>query len=181
MTAMLDVRKLCYTVDSACLLEAADFTAHAGSLTAIIGPNGAGKTTFLRAVAGLLPAHGTVRINGDLTATMPERNARGAWLSSRRTIRLAITISPYARSRRKAVTRIAATPLIVRPRTTALSTRPSKTPNFPPYNIDASERFPAASAAELGSPWAWRKKPTCYCSTNRRRISTCTTRNARCA
>jgi iron complex transport system ATP-binding protein len=84
MTATLEVRKLRYTADSACLLESVDFTAHAGSLTAIIGPNGAGKTTLLRAVAGLLPAHGTVRINGDLTATMrgKERAQRLAFVAA---------------------------------------------------------------------------------------------------
>jgi iron complex transport system ATP-binding protein len=84
MTAMLDVRDLRYAADSACLLESANFTAHAGSLTAIIGPNGAGKTTLLRAVAGLLPAHGTVRINGDLTAKMPgkERARRLAFVAA---------------------------------------------------------------------------------------------------
>ena len=33
-----------------------------GSVTSLIGPNAAGKTTLLRALAGLHPAHGTVRL-----------------------------------------------------------------------------------------------------------------------
>lgn len=33
-----------------------------GSLTAVIGPNAAGKTTLIRAIAGLQPATGTVRL-----------------------------------------------------------------------------------------------------------------------
>ena len=33
-------------------------------VTAVVGPNGAGKTTLVRAIAGLVPATGTVRVNG---------------------------------------------------------------------------------------------------------------------
>ena len=36
----------------------------AGTITAVIGPNGAGKTTLLRALAGLLPAKGEARYDG---------------------------------------------------------------------------------------------------------------------
>lgn len=35
-----------------------------GRLTAFVGPNGAGKTTLLRTLAGLLRAHGSIRLNG---------------------------------------------------------------------------------------------------------------------
>ncbi|WP_376087362.1 ABC transporter ATP-binding protein [Roseomonas sp. CCTCC AB2023176] len=41
---------------------------HPGTVTALIGPNAAGKSTFLRAIAGLMPAKGTVRLDDtDLT------------------------------------------------------------------------------------------------------------------
>ena len=36
----------------------------AGTITAVIGPNGDGKTTLLRALAGLLPAKGETRYDG---------------------------------------------------------------------------------------------------------------------
>ncbi|VUD73758.1 High-affinity branched-chain amino acid transport ATP-binding protein LivF [Methylobacterium symbioticum] len=36
----------------------------AGALTAIVGPNGAGKTTLLRALTGLVPHRGTIRLDG---------------------------------------------------------------------------------------------------------------------
>lgn len=36
----------------------------AGALTAIVGPNGAGKTTLLRALTGLVPHQGRVRLDG---------------------------------------------------------------------------------------------------------------------
>ncbi|HMR30558.1 MAG TPA: ABC transporter ATP-binding protein [Geminicoccaceae bacterium] len=39
-----------------------------GGVTALIGPNAAGKTTLLRALAGLLPASGSVRL-GDVELT----------------------------------------------------------------------------------------------------------------
>ena len=35
-------------------------------LTVILGPNGAGKTTLLKALAGLIPRQGEVRLNGEL-------------------------------------------------------------------------------------------------------------------
>lgn len=35
-----------------------------GELTAIVGPNGAGKTTLLRAITGLLPHEGEIRLDG---------------------------------------------------------------------------------------------------------------------
>ncbi|QIB34855.1 ABC transporter ATP-binding protein [Ancylobacter pratisalsi] len=36
-----------------------------GGVTALIGPNAAGKTTLLRALAGLVPARGTIRLDGE--------------------------------------------------------------------------------------------------------------------
>jgi len=41
-----------------------------GRWVALIGPNGAGKTTLLRAVAGVLPCAGTIRIGGDDVAAL---------------------------------------------------------------------------------------------------------------
>jgi iron complex transport system ATP-binding protein len=42
----------------------AGLTLRHGELVAVVGPNGAGKTSLLRAVAGLLPARGTIVVNG---------------------------------------------------------------------------------------------------------------------
>ena len=44
-----------------------------GQLVVIVGPNGAGKTTLLRAIAGLVPARGSVRVFGHDPATAPRR------------------------------------------------------------------------------------------------------------
>jgi iron complex transport system ATP-binding protein len=35
-----------------------------GAVTALVGPNAAGKTTLLRALAGIIPARGSVRLDG---------------------------------------------------------------------------------------------------------------------
>lgn len=45
-----------------------------GSVTAVIGPNGAGKSSLLQAVAGLLPRHGAVLLDG---APLPAAGPRG--------------------------------------------------------------------------------------------------------
>src|SRR3546814_6230265 len=45
----------------------------AGTLTAIVGPNGAGKSTLARAMLALVPAHGTVEVDGVDAAAMPPR------------------------------------------------------------------------------------------------------------
>lgn len=48
-----------------------------GAITALIGPNGAGKSTLLRGLAGLLPARGSVRLDGEEMAGQSlERRAR---------------------------------------------------------------------------------------------------------
>jgi iron complex transport system ATP-binding protein len=43
------------------VVQSVDFAARAGELSAIVGPNAAGKTTLLKALAGLLPAQGSIR------------------------------------------------------------------------------------------------------------------------
>ncbi|EJW12852.1 Vitamin B12 ABC transporter, ATPase component BtuD [Rhodovulum sp. PH10] len=52
------------------------------SLVALVGPNGAGKTTLLRALAGLVPASGTVFADGEAVAALSvkERARRFAYL-----------------------------------------------------------------------------------------------------
>ncbi len=77
MTARLSVEDL--SVDLAGRRAVADvsFALPGGRLVALVGPNGAGKTTLLRAIAGLLPGHGDVRIEGRaLAALAPRERAR---------------------------------------------------------------------------------------------------------
>ena len=45
-------------------VEEVSFALEAGQIAMLIGPNGSGKTTLLRAILGLTPATGVVRVFG---------------------------------------------------------------------------------------------------------------------
>ncbi|MFN4004593.1 MAG: ABC transporter ATP-binding protein [Hylemonella sp.] len=64
------------------VLRDVDLTLPGGRWSSIVGPNGAGKSTLLKALAGLLPHRGTVRLLGRPLAHWPtrERARRLAWL-----------------------------------------------------------------------------------------------------
>ena len=53
------------------VLREVDFAARAGEVTCVMGRNGAGKTTLMKAVMGLLPATGSVRVAGVEVAGLP--------------------------------------------------------------------------------------------------------------
>ncbi len=46
------------------IVRDASLSLNAGELVALVGPNGAGKTTLMRALAGLVPARGTITLAG---------------------------------------------------------------------------------------------------------------------
>ena len=62
--AALGCANLSVSVGGATLLANADLAVPGGSLTTVLGPSGAGKTTLLRAIAGLMPASGSVQVAG---------------------------------------------------------------------------------------------------------------------
>ena len=75
---MLEARNVSYTAlsgsgETIAVLRGVDFQAGAGTFTGIVGPNGAGKTTLLRALAGLLPAAGEIRLDGKPVSSYPPR------------------------------------------------------------------------------------------------------------
>ncbi|MDF1524442.1 MAG: ABC transporter ATP-binding protein [Trueperaceae bacterium] len=55
------------------ILEGIDLALAPGDLTLLVGPNGAGKSTLLRALAGLLPSSGDVRVAGHLPGSTAAR------------------------------------------------------------------------------------------------------------
>jgi iron complex transport system ATP-binding protein len=57
------VHGLTVDLDRVRILHEVSCTVQTGGWTALIGPNGAGKTTLLRALAGLLPHRGTIKVD----------------------------------------------------------------------------------------------------------------------
>jgi branched-chain amino acid transport system ATP-binding protein len=64
VSAALSVRGLTAGYGGIRVLDGIDLEVPAGRLTAVVGPNGAGKTTLLRALSGLIPRTGEVRLDG---------------------------------------------------------------------------------------------------------------------
>lgn len=59
------------------VLHGVDLDGAAGTIVAVLGRNGAGRSTLLRALIGLLPAGGSVRIDGvEAIALPPQQRAR---------------------------------------------------------------------------------------------------------
>ena len=55
-------------------------TAEPGEIVAVVGPNGAGKTTLLRALAGLLPATGSLELGGRDVLSLPVHTRGTGWV-----------------------------------------------------------------------------------------------------
>jgi iron complex transport system ATP-binding protein len=64
MAEALEVRELRVCIGARAIVEGVSFRARAGEVLAVLGPNGAGKSTLLRALLGLVPYQGEVRIAG---------------------------------------------------------------------------------------------------------------------
>ena len=66
----------------ALIVDDATLSLRRGELAILVGPNGAGKTTLVRALAGLLPAEGSIRLEGRPLAEFStrERARRIAYL-----------------------------------------------------------------------------------------------------
>lgn len=60
----LELMDVSVRLGAAAILKNITFFVKRGELAALIGPNGAGKTTLLRAVAGLAPYQGEIRLGG---------------------------------------------------------------------------------------------------------------------
>lgn len=73
----LSVDGLCVLRGARAALSDVSFAALPGEFLVALGPNGAGKSTLLRALAGLQPCAGRIRLGGaDLAALAPRARAR---------------------------------------------------------------------------------------------------------
>jgi branched-chain amino acid transport system ATP-binding protein len=65
VTALLEIRDLHVHLAGSHILQGVEFDVPQGGITALLGRNGVGKTTTLRAILGLVPRRGSVRLAGD--------------------------------------------------------------------------------------------------------------------
>ncbi|GAB1640235.1 ABC transporter ATP-binding protein [Krasilnikovia sp. MM14-A1259] len=70
----VEVAGLHVSLGGAGILHGVDLTVHTGEWVTVIGPNGAGKSTLLRAVGGLLPYTGSVRLLGSPSERLRRRD-----------------------------------------------------------------------------------------------------------
>jgi len=61
---ILEIKNLTVKYDGHVILNELNFWVNSGEIVAIIGPNGSGKTTLLKAILGLIPHRGEVKIFG---------------------------------------------------------------------------------------------------------------------
>ena len=64
MTPPLEARDVSVRLGGRRIVDTATFDLRRGEVVALVGPNGAGKTTLVRALAGLLPAEGSILLQG---------------------------------------------------------------------------------------------------------------------
>ena len=64
MTAVIEARALAKSYGSRRALDGVSFSVEPGRIVGLIGPNGAGKTTALKAILGLTPFTGELRVLG---------------------------------------------------------------------------------------------------------------------
>ena len=71
--ALLTARGLGVRLAGRVVLKDVSLSLSPGHLVALVGPNGAGKTTLLRALAGLIPSEGEIKIGGERLSSLPLR------------------------------------------------------------------------------------------------------------
>ena len=115
MTPALELEGVSVRLGGADAVASVSLAVPPGEWLGLIGPNGAGKTTLLRAVAGLVPAAGAVRLHGRPLASLPRRErgrlvalvpqapATPAWMTVGEYVVLGRTphVGVYARERRR--------------------------------------------------------------------------------
>jgi iron complex transport system ATP-binding protein len=93
----VEVARVSVAYDGARVLEGLTARVPAGSWVGLIGPNGAGKTTLIRAIAGLVPYAGDIRL-GDVPVSSLSRRRLSrvvAYLPQRPVIPEAMTVTDY--------------------------------------------------------------------------------------
>jgi branched-chain amino acid transport system ATP-binding protein len=71
VSSLLEVHDLHVHLGGSHVLQGVSFDVPEGGITALLGRNGVGKTTTLRAVLGLVPRRGSIRLAGDAIEREP--------------------------------------------------------------------------------------------------------------
>jgi len=131
-----------------------------GHLVALVGPNGAGKTTLLRALAGLIPSEGLIRVNGDALSSLPlrERAKRFGYLPQGHVVhwplpaRDIVALGRYPHG--------VTDPARLTPKDSEAVLRAMHAPTWWNFPIAASPSSPAASAAasRWRGCWRWKRR-----------------------
>ena len=94
---MLEIENLSVDLAEVRVLDSVSTCVNEGGWLGLIGPNGAGKTTLLRAVAGLVPYRGEIRIAGRSSVAASRRDAARlvAYVPQRPVLPPAMTVTDY--------------------------------------------------------------------------------------
>jgi len=112
MSLLLEVQGLTVNYGGIRAVKGLDLEVHEGEVVCLIGANGAGKTTTLKALAGLVPASGTIRYAGQDVARLPvHRRARlgialvpeGRGIFPRLTVAENLAMGAYSRNDRTGI------------------------------------------------------------------------------
>jgi len=72
--SLLTAQDVSVRLGSTTIVQGANLSLRGGELVALVGPNGAGKTTLMRALAGLVPATGSIMLGGQPLDSMKPRD-----------------------------------------------------------------------------------------------------------
>ena len=98
MTALLEVEDLSAGYGQTTVLRGISLTVEPGEVACVMGRNGAGKTTLLRALMGVLPKTGVVRLSGtDVSHRSGHRiNAAGmVWVPQENSVFAGLTVRDH--------------------------------------------------------------------------------------
>ncbi|HET8607510.1 MAG TPA: ABC transporter ATP-binding protein [Gaiellaceae bacterium] len=70
---MIELERVSVSHGGARVVDSVSFAVERGTWTCLLGPNGAGKSTLLRAIAGLVRASGTIRVDGTPLGVLDRR------------------------------------------------------------------------------------------------------------